>query len=378
MNERSVPLTLVTGDLPFAGHTITRLCQRVAMHDPHVTHHIEPYMELSRSTRTTARPRELAPLDVVHLGNNPHSVPLVLALRASHFPPTVALHDLWLFDLVEAWGVVQGVSSNALRVLTTHHGVRGGRRALEFLSGHPVPPAEITPLAATLLAEVLPPETRVLVHRDSPFVRNVLAMTPLGAKAVARLPLYYAGEEPPLPTRPARWDVVVSGTGSFARRTPVVIDALNRIRERRAIHVAIAGGMVQRTIGLALAPGSSVDFLPDLDDPAWADVHRDARVGIRLGVGHLGEGSGLVRDYLAFGLTVVTDDAEPPVSDQGAVIVVPAEADGAAVADAVLRALAAQEPQPTREDPTSLAAYARSLRDLVSQPLAHTTAGHDD
>ncbi len=378
MKDGPVPLRLVTGDLPFAGHTIAHLCQRVSLQDPQIMCDVEPPMALRRTPGSAAHVRDLAPRDVVHLGNNPYSVPLVLALQRSPSAPSVVLHDLWLFDLVEAWGAVQGVSSHALRLLTARNGVRAGRRALEFRSGHSVPLEEITPLAATLLAEVLPPGTRVLVHRDSPFVRDVLGMTPLGATAHAPLPLYYAGEEPPLPRRPARWDIVVSGTGSFARRMPVVIEALDRVSRVRSIRVAIAGGMVREAAGLNVARGSTVDLIPQLDDSAWAELHRDASVGVRLGVGHLGEGSGLVRDYLAFGLTVVTDDAEPPVCEHESVIVVPSNADAAVVADAVLRALEAPEPHPTREDPTSLAAYAKSLRALVANETPDTAAADHD
>lgn len=376
--ERPVPLTLLTGDLPFAGHTITRLCQRVALHDPYISCDIEPAMNLRRTPEGAACPRDLTPHDIVHLGNNPHSVPLVIALQRSRSAPTVVLHDLWLFDLVEACGVVQGVSNHALRVLTTRHGVRAGRRAQEFRSGLPVPREDLAPLASTLLAEVLPSHARVLVHRDSDFVRDVLAMTALGATAHAPLPLYYAGSNPPPPRRPARWDAVVSGTGSFARRMPVVIEALNRLSGCRPIRLAIAGGMTREAGGLTVAPGSTVDLLPHVDDAAWADLHRDTRVGIRLGVGHLGEGSGLVRDYLAFGMTVVTDDAEPPVSNHGGVIVVPSDADAAVVADAVLRALATQERSPTYEDRTSLAAYASRMRALATQGTADAGTGHDD
>lgn len=244
-----------------------------------------------------------------------------------------------------------------------------------FRSGEDVPPEEIAPLAGALLSGVLPPTTRILIHRDSSFVRATLGSAGLNQVTYAPLPLYYAEERPPSRVRPARWDVVVSGTGSFARRVSVVCHALRQVSTHRPIRVAVVGGMTREVAGCTLAEGSTLEMIPSADAHTWATVHSSARVGVRLGVGQLGEGSGLVRDYLAHGMNVVTDDTEPPVNCHPAVTFVQPSAGADEVASAMLTALDALEPAPVTDDAGGRAAYAAAHHDLLRESDDRTAAG---
>lgn len=322
------------------------------------------------STSSSFQPRGVAlgPRDILHLGNNPHSVPLVMAMQPEWQSPTVVLHDLWLFDLVDAWGEATGSSHLALRVLAEELGVRASQQALYFRAGHPTEQESVVSMAACLIRSILPPDTRVIVHRDSVFVRETLARAGLGDVCRVGLPLHYARLSPPRPLRPARWDIAVSGTGSFARRLPVIVDALKEVSRERPIRVVLIGGMSRAAAECHLEPGSTVDVVLTAEDAQWSELHASTRVGIRLGVGQLGEGSGLVRDYLAHGMAVVTDDDEPPVRGHAAVRLVAADACPEQVAHAVREALASPDVPATSEDPEGLKAYSAALLAALDQP----------
>lgn len=364
----SPPMTLVTGNLPFAGHTITNLCHHVSAQRPEDTCIVESNSWSLEPHGDSRDVRELGPRDILHLGNNPHSVPLVMAMKHGGRGATVVLHDLWLFDLVDAWGEATGSSRLALRVLAQELGVRASQQALYFRAGHLIEQEQVASMAACLMRSILPPDTRVIVHRDSAFVQETLARAGLGDVCRAALPLHYARLSPPRPVRPARWDIAVSGTGSFARRLPVIVDALKELSGERPIRVILIGGMSRAAEECHLEPGSTVDVVPTADDAHWSELHASTRVGIRLGVGQLGEGSGLVRDYLAHGMAVITDDDEPPIRGHAAVHLVAPDASPDQVAQAALVALASQEVPATREDPAGLEAYSASLLAALDPP----------
>lgn len=364
----SSPLRLVTGDLPFAGHTITNLCRKVSARRPGDTCVIES-REAARGLNEVPRhaPR-LGPRDVLHIGNNPYAVPLVIAMQNGWRFPTVVLHDLWLFDLIESWGATIGKSHLALRVLSEGLGVRAGRQAIHFRSGQPTESEAVATMAACLIRATLPPDTRVIVHRDSAFVRHTLALAGLPDVHQATLPLHWAMSTARGPFRPARWDVAVSGTGSFTRRKPVIADALSLVSHARPIRVLLIGGMSQGSEACRLEAGSTLDVVQYADDGLWGELHAATRVGIRLGVGQLGEGSGLVRDYLTYGMGVVTDDDQPPVNRHPAVHLVASDASSELVATAILGALESPGIPAVNADPEGLDAYSASLHAALDHP----------
>ena len=364
----SSPMTQVTGGLPFSGHTITNLCHHVSARRPGDTCVVESTAWMRDPSGVPRHVHELGPRDIVHLGNNPYSVPLVMAMQQGWRSPTVVLHDLWLFDLVEAWSEAAGSSRKALRVLAEGLGVRASQEALHFRAGRPTDQEHVASMAACLIRSILPPDPRVIVHRDSPFVQNTLTRAGLLDVHRATLPLHYATSSPPQPLRPARWDIAISGTGSFARRMAVIVDALEALSRERPIRVILIGGMGRAADECHLDPGSTVDVVPTADDAHWSELHAATRVGVRLGVGHLGEGSGLVRDYLAHGMAVITDDDEPPIRGHAAVHLVAPDASPEQVAQALLVALASPDAPATSEDPEGLEAYSASLLTALDQP----------
>ena len=368
MATSSSPMTHVTGELPFAGHTITNLCYQVSARRPSDTCLVESTAWMREPGGVRVGLRELGPRDILHLGNNAYSVPLVMAMQEGWRSPTVVLHDLWLFDLVEAWGEASGSSRLALRVLAEGLGVRASQQAQYFRAGRSTDQAQVAAMAACLISAILPPDTRVIVHRDSALVRDALTRAGVLDVHRATLPLHYARSTPPHPLRPSQWDIAVSGTGSFARRMPVIFDALQTLSRERPIRVVLIGGMSRGADMCRLEPGSSVDVVPTAEDEHWSELHAATRVGIRLGVGHLGEGSGLVRDYLAHGMAVVTDDDEPPIRDHRAVHLVAPDADPDEIARAVLKALASPDVPATSEDPQGLDAYSASMHAALDHP----------
>lgn len=374
MSTTSAPMTLVTGDLPFSGHTITSLCRRTSERRPSDTCIVKPSASRRESTRATQDVQQLGSRHIIHLGNNPYSVPLVSAMRQGWSSPTVVLHDVWLFDLVEAWGETRGESHLALRVLTDRLGVRAGRQALHFRAGQATEPEVVTSMASCLISAILAPQTRVIVHRGSALVYDTLTRAGLFDVHQAVLPQHYAMTDPTRPVRPARWDIAVSGTGSFARRMPVIVEALDLLSRERSIRALFVGGMSRAADTCRLATRSTLDVVPTADDETWSALHAATRVGIRLGVGHLGEGSGLVRDYLAHGMAVVTDDDEPPIRDHPAVQLVSPDAGPEQIACAVLAALASPDVPPALDDLDGLDAYSASMHAALDQPRG-TTSG---
>ncbi len=372
MDLDDIGMQLVTGDLPFSGHTITNLCRHVSARKPQDQCHIESSSWVRRHTQPPARPYSLSANDVVHLGNNSYSVPLAIALQNSTRVPVVVLHDLWLFDLVEAWGLARGISNLALRILTKEMGVRAGRTAQLFRSQVAVDPEDVAKIAACLITALLRPETHILVHRNSPFIQETLALSRFSHITQAPLPLHFASMEPLPITRPALWDIAVVGPSSLARRIPVISEALAILSEERAIRVVAVGGTDPDNKWCHLAPGSTISAVKGASDSEWAQVLTSTKVGVRLGVGQLGESSGLVRDYLMFGMNVVTDDGEPPIKNQPAVVNIDVDADAAQVASALAIALQAPDPIPTTSDELGLDEYSSTLHHVMKPSRAGT------
>ena len=82
-----------------------------------------------------------------------------------------------------------------------------------------------------------------------------------------------------------------------------------------------------------------IKFIEHSDNEAWEKNHKSGNLGIRLGVGSNGECSGLVRDYVSFGMKVITDESTPDLAKIKNVRIVKDEITPDALAESIIELL---------------------------------------
>lgn len=330
---------------PGEGHTITQLARHVARVDP--VGELEVIdsgwvKEFADTRNPHLVPRvEIEPNSLVHIGNNPHSLPLLMALRQSRDHIGVILHDLWIFDLLTYLEPIEEQEKLPSRLIFNSLHAEGLRSLAALVSGGELSSRERGRLLGSLLNWALPPNAHVIHHGLGQTSAFAISEAQCHAFAHVWLPDFYCGALTPIAGMTKHWDVVISGTGSYGKRPLVMTAALAELLSREPLRVAVGGaisGQFEKLAGTVQSSGGAISLYPFLGPVDWDILHSQSRVGIRVGVGALGESSGLVRDYLAYGLVVVTDDPTP-ISDHPRVVKVEAECSASALAEGISKAL---------------------------------------
>ena len=327
------------------GHTITHLARHVARADPEGELEVidsDWVKEFAETKNPNLIPQvSLDPNSIVHIGNNPHSLPLLIALRNSSDHICVILHDLWIFDLLTYLEPIQGQEKLPSRIIFNALHAEGLRSLAALVSGGEISSRERGRLLGSLLNWALPANSHVIHHGSDETSAVALAEVHCHECAHVWLPDSYSGELTPIAGMSRHWDVVVSGTGSYGKRPQLMNEAIGELLTRKPLRIAIGGtisGNFAELAGTVQSSGGSISMYPLLGSRDWDILHSQSRVGIRIGVGTLGESSGLLRDYLAYGMFVVTDDSAP-ISDHPRVIRVESGCDAPTLARGIVDAL---------------------------------------
>jgi hypothetical protein len=335
---------------PGEGHTITHLARHVARVDPAGELEIidSSWVKEFAETKNPA----LVPTvvleanSIVHIGNNPHSLPLLRALRDSKAHIGVILHDLWIFDLLTYLEPFQEQEKLPSRIIFNALHAEGLRSLAALVSGGALSSRERGRLLGSLLNWALPANAHLIHHGNDETSSVALAEVFCHESTHFWLPDSYCGALRPIAGMTRHWDVVISGTGSYGKRPGVMNEAIAELLRSEPLRVAIGGaisGNFEELAGTVQSSGGAVSLYPYLGAVDWDILHSQSRVGIRIGVGTLGESSGLIRDYLAYGLVVVTDDPTP-ISTHPRVVGVEAGCAPPALAEAIATALTLASP----------------------------------
>ena len=330
---------------PGEGHTITNLARHLAGVDPAGELEIIDtrwVKEFAETKNPNLVPRvDLEPNSILHIGNNPHSLPLLIGLRESQDHIVVILHDLWIFDLLTYLEPIEQQDKLPSRIIFNALHAEGLRSLAALVSGSELSSRERGRLLASLLNWALPENSHVIYHGKDETSATALDSVMSHACDHVEQPNSYCGALNPITGMARHWDVVISGTASYGKRPRVMNEALEELLRREPLHIAIGGPIsasFTELAGRVQPSGGSISLYPSLGATDWDILHSQSRAGIRIGVGTLGESSGLVRDYLAYGLVVVTDDPTP-ISAHPRIVGVEAGCAATTLAEAIATAL---------------------------------------
>jgi hypothetical protein len=116
--------------------------------------------------------------------------------------------------------------------------------------------------------------------------------------------------------------MIVSGSASYSKETKttalLLIELASIIDELRIDVVGSICIAMERELSVLLLSRDTLRKFrlhPNVSEEKWNELHVAADCGIRLGVGNHGEASGVVRDYLFFGMKVISDELSPSLFD---------------------------------------------------------------
>lgn len=317
------------------GHSITNFARNIAAQDPNGEFQIvEP--EFATALQFTEN-------SVVHIGNNIESLPLLLALRRSSHPCIVIVHDLLLTTLVDALGNYESQPRLVTKIIFEHLHGNGLRMLGSYMKGENLSVDDQLQIFRTLLQFAIPQHHSLYSHYSGRIGISISHFDHWRFQAELTLPRYWRGMAALAPAEEPRWDLVTRDSGGHWKRTPVVQAAIFELMKHRTVSLGIIDTPYwwnRENVNLGRSFGSNIDRLGGLNDDHFDQVHSQTRIGIRLGVGEVGEGSGLIRDYVSQGMITITDDQSGVFSNTPNVILVAPDCSGEYLAEVIDSTLA--------------------------------------
>ncbi len=259
-------------------------------------------------------------LQIYHIGNNAQSAAILeKALEGSNTRKIAVLHDLFLLDLLHSYGDQEPnfMAKFALKI-EKQYGMFGTLALGRFNQGNGISQLAKITLGQFALTELAPFFDVILFHS---YKSDYLTNLPVSIREKFQyipLPIKYAE----IPFKSARSKkgqiIVISGMDSRSKKikTQILGILLAMSRDSRISCVVI--GSVSQSVKMIIDEMDvksdekrKFKFIQRRDDETWRKTHESATLAIRLGVGGNGECSGLIRDYIGFGINVVTDEATP-------------------------------------------------------------------
>jgi hypothetical protein len=329
---------------PLGSHTIASLCVSVARHRAEDTFTLldEPAQAFVRAELHGGPGTTFQAPWIAHIGNNANSVRTLEGIRRSQESGIVVLHDVGLFHLANAWGLSQGTRGLTGDLISRELGSSGIRSLMRMLRGEEVTVERRAELMACIVRSLIPAHHSRVVHSADAAAVLVMSARDEGVWRRLDMPtqfsLSYPLEAPPTST----FDIAISGSGGDLKKVGSVWSAVSMLSRSRTLRVLVAGGICDDVIrhDPTAESNAHVTLVHRVDEHDWARLHRQCSVGLRLGVGAMGECSGVVRDFLCFGMVVVTDEETPSLQGSPRVVTVSRDAAAVEIADAITQALA--------------------------------------
>ncbi len=247
---------------------------------------------------------------IFHIGNNSQSIPVFKELIASKVKNNiVVLHDIYLGDLFaklldnenqiereETYRRILGTSDYLLFLL---HNKRRNESNKEFRAK----------ISVKFLNYFIP-EGTILIHGEDKTYENHLTnyFEPHKLHRID-LPIGYHEIQQNLELEKT-YDIIISGTSSPSKKTDYISHQIEKLCKESEIKILFLGSVSKQiqTEHPNLSNTKMVDFIETCTEEEWDHYHSRSKLGIRLGVGEQGEKSGSVRDYLVYGMQVLTDE----------------------------------------------------------------------
>jgi len=287
---------------------------------------------------------------VYHLGNNPQSVKTLYRFFQSHKSTTVVvLHDIFLLDLFQAYYLYIGKPELFKVKVVSRLGAAGPIELLKLQKGEGITLETKRNLSSVFLEEI-GSHAKIIISHSSDHLFPLIEESRLQDKnVVLALPSAYLMEQTSnlittKKSKPTR--IMVSGHASLTKEFHTLLEALEIVKgEIPGIDIVSAGTVGRQLedairrepnfLGLGIKFGSK----KELSDIGWRKFHQSGSIGIRLGVGENGESSGLIRDYLYFGMKVISDENTQSLLNHSDYFSVSKSADKFEISTAILNAM---------------------------------------
>ena len=249
-------------------------------------------------------------LNVFHIGNNVNSLPVYKALTNSIAKTNIViLHDIYLGNLLAAILKEQILKNAELRLQE----VLGISDYLLFILQNNSPnEADQTiraRLAVKILNVVIPKGSKIVHAPNQLYEKELRNYDEIKNLHILDLPIGFHEIEGHR-AKKIEYDLVISGHASPQKKTSEILSQIENIAHEKQLKILIVGSIC-RQIKSELPRFShklDVKFVEVCTDEEWDSFHYASKIGIRLGVGMQGEKSGTVRDYLVYGLQVISDE----------------------------------------------------------------------
>jgi hypothetical protein len=259
-----------------------------------------------------------------HLGNNPASAILltnILNLKPSKL--IIELHDLWIYDLLNRFGELHGFPGFGDELVTDSLGAHGLLILNSIVKGKndkytELQRMEITSIFLSALSGI---DAVYISHGTNAKLEDYLRTMRSMDLTKLELPINYVSDDEIQVKLSRSTKIIVSGSRSYSKEVKLTVLVLTTLAEMIPdLKIDLVGSIctdIEKELSeLVLAKSVRRKFIshPDVSNEKWEELHKHADCGIRLGVGKNGEASGVVRDYLFFGLKVISDELTTSLS----------------------------------------------------------------
>jgi hypothetical protein len=255
---------------------------------------------------------------IYHLGNSPRSADHLKDFFLNDGHKIVVLHDIWMFDLFGHFGLLVDRPSLGYEMVQNQLGIFGTRGIHNFHTGKSFDRSVYLAIGKLFLEPVIRESAKVVIHNK----RNELAKWILDnypSKVLySNLPFGYFDCELPIDNESLMIDsVLISINGFNPNDSEFIQELVSGILNQGSVTKVICFGesieflqnqAFWRSIKQRGIPKNSLRLIRNFTDREWASMLNSNLLGIRLGVGKYGESSGLVRDFLLAGMTVITNE----------------------------------------------------------------------
>ena len=245
---------------------------------------------------------------IFHLGNNSQSLPVFKALISSKTKKNIViLHDIYLGDLFAKFLETENQTNRENKYMS----ILGTSDYLLFIlqnKNHNESNKEFKARISVKFLNFFIPKGTVLVHGENEIYETHLANynEPHNLHLID-LPIGYHEIQRNKKLKNS-YDLIISGHSSPSKKIEYVTHQIEKLCEERELKVLFLGSISEQVKNSTLANTKMVQLIEHCSDEEWDGYHNQSKIGIRIGVGEQGEKSGTVRDYIVYGVQVLTDE----------------------------------------------------------------------
>jgi hypothetical protein len=257
---------------------------------------------------------------IFHLGNNYESITaLDEMLTSKNLKDIAIMHDLNLIDLFEFYGDANGLHGFVQKLIEKKLGAYGIELFERYRNKENLSISDRANLYDVFLDVVRKNSDYQILHSANFELLNELKVSNFSSMLRTDLPLQFAPGSykinPYVNYQSSSSTIVISGRHIHENQLKTVLFAIKELLlDVPQLEILIVGGaktvyrdMVKNDIKLKPLISKSRYIRSD-SEIDWKFAHKQGSVAVMLGVGINGESSGSIRDYLSFGMKVVSDE----------------------------------------------------------------------